>query len=134
VTGFGSLLAWYSISTVGPAGSDAVLTLFSWKARVAALRAGTSVDLAVATVGAAVAGCQLTTTVLSLSVNVTEVFVVDRAQPSGTEILKPPAEEVYGTYAVLSGMSPGGLLSTATGDSVDTGDWAGVGEVVRPDG
>jgi hypothetical protein len=73
-------------------------------------------------------------TVLSLSVNVTEVFVVDRAQPSGTEILKPPTEEVYGTYAVLSGMSPGGLLSAATGDSVGTGDCPGVGEVVWPDG
>jgi hypothetical protein len=61
------------------------------------MRAGISVDFAIATVGAAVAGCQLTMTVLSLSVNVTEVFVADRAQPSGTEILKPPAEDVYGT-------------------------------------
>src|SRR5712691_6936192 len=31
-------------------------------------------------------------------------------------------------------MSPGGLLSTATGDSVETGDCPGVGEVVWPDG
>jgi hypothetical protein len=98
------------------------------------MSAGTSVDFAVATVGAAAARCRLTTTVLSLSVNVTDVLVVDRAQPSGTEILKPPVDEVYGTYTVLSGMSPGGLLSTATGDSVGTGDCPGAGEVVGLNG
>jgi hypothetical protein len=58
----------------------------------------------------------------SFSVNETDPFVVVRAHPSGTDTEKPPLFEPYGTNAVLSGMSPGGLLSAGTGDSRGTGD------------
>jgi hypothetical protein len=91
------------------------------------------VEVALCTVGAEDAGAQLTTMVLSLSVKVTESFEVVRDQPSGVEILKAPAFERYGTNAMLSGMSPGGLLSAGTGDSGGTGetcDRAGFGDRV----
>jgi hypothetical protein len=66
-------------------------------------------------------------------VKVTEFAVVVRAQPSGVEIVKPPVFDVNGTNAALSGMSPGGLLSTGIGDSVGSGDSEGpaLGEIVR---
>src|SRR5437867_5888547 len=76
---------------------------------------------ALVTVGGAEAGSHEATIVLSLSVRVAEVFVVVRAQPSGTEILNPPFVR-YGTNCVLSGMSPGGLLSVGTGDSTGIGE------------
>jgi len=50
-------------------------------------------------------------------VNVTELGVVVRVHPSGVEIVNPPGFEVYGTKAMVSGMSPGGLSSVGTGDS-----------------
>jgi hypothetical protein len=46
------------------------------------------------TEGGEVTSCQLTTTVFSLSVNVTEFGVVVRDHPSGIEIVKPPRLEV----------------------------------------
>ncbi len=49
--------------------------------------------MALAVVGAEAAGAQLTAIVFSLSVKETEVLVVVRAQPSGTEIVKPPPFE-----------------------------------------
>jgi hypothetical protein len=94
----------------------------SLNARSVRASAGTSLLFTLATVGADDACVQLTTTVLSLSVKVTEVAVVVRAHPSGVEIVKPPAFAVKGTKAALSGISPGGLLSTGTGDSVGTAD------------
>jgi hypothetical protein len=57
-----------------------------------------------------------------LSVKVTESLVVVRDQPSGNEIVNPPAFERYGTNWLLSGMSPGGLLSAGTGDSAGRGE------------
>jgi hypothetical protein len=67
-----------------------------------------------------------------LSVKVTERPLVVRAHPSGVEIVKPPVFDVNGTKAALSGMSPGGLLSTGIGDSVGSGDSEdpALGEVV----
>jgi hypothetical protein len=94
----------------------------SLNARSVLASAGTSVFFTLATVGTDDACTQLTTTVFSLSVKVTELPLVVRAQPSGVEITKPPALEVNGTNAALSGMSPGGLLSTGIGDSVGIGD------------
>jgi hypothetical protein len=45
-------------------------------------------------VGGDATSCQLTKTVFSLSVNVTEFGVVVRVHPSGVEIVKPPRFEV----------------------------------------
>src|SRR5205823_8128530 len=65
---------------------------------------------------------------------------VRRDHPSGARISTWPAAERYATNCVLSGMSPGGLLSAGTGDSVDTGGCelpvvaaAEEGAVVGPD-
>src|SRR5206468_7182570 len=68
-------------------------------------------------------------TVFSLSVKDTDELFEVRAQPSGTRTTKPPRFDRYGTNCVLSGMSPGGLLSAGTGDSTGTG--LGVAEARR---
>ncbi len=62
---------------------------------------------------------------LSLSVNTVEVGVVDRAHPSGTLTLTVLPGGVNATYAWLSGMSPGGLLSVAAGFGADDAPFAG---------
>jgi len=61
-------------------------------ARVLFASAGTSVFFALATVTAE-PGCASTCTVLSLSVNVTDVPEMVRAQPSGTVTVQPPLVE-----------------------------------------
>jgi hypothetical protein len=82
------------VSTAGPAGIVAVVTDPSVKARSVVSSSGTSCFLTLDTVGGDAASCQLTTTVFSLSVNVTEFGVVVRDHPSGIEIVKPPRLEV----------------------------------------
>src|SRR5213594_2482422 len=77
---------------------------------------GTSSALALLSVGAAETGAHVTWTVFSLSVKLTEPAAVRRDHPSGTRTVKCPPLERYATNCVLSGMSPGGLLSTGTGD------------------
>src|SRR6058998_1421887 len=102
----------------------------SVNARSVRRSSGTSFDFALLGLGAEVAANHETETVLSLSVNDTAELVVVRAHPSGTRTSKPPFAERYGTNCVLSGMSPGGLLSAGTGDS---GVIAGsVGDERRP--
>jgi hypothetical protein len=64
------------------------------KARSEFRRSTTSCPFTLETEGGEVASCQLTTTVFSLSVNVTEFGVVVRDHPSGIEIVKPPRLEV----------------------------------------
>src|SRR5205814_2343396 len=96
--------------TVDPAGSEPAFTEPRRNARVVRRSIGISVLVVLCTVGALDVADQLTTTVFSLSVNVTELFVDVRDHPSGIEILKPPTCERYGTNCVVSGMSPGGLL------------------------
>jgi hypothetical protein len=102
--------------------------LFSRNASCEDLSAGTSTVFAEAVVGAADAACQVTVIELSLSVNETDPLATLRAQPSGMETVNPPGDEWYGTNAVLSGMSPGGLLSGATGDCAGTAEVTGGGE------
>src|SRR5438093_12599914 len=97
-------------------------TLLSAKARSELSSIGTCVDFTLDTVGAAEAENQVTATVFSLSVNDTLSEVALRDHPSGTFTTKCPWAERYGTNCVLSGMSPGGLLSAATGLSVGSGD------------
>src|SRR5213592_4698462 len=89
---------------------------------------GTSLALALVSVGAAEARAHVTWTVFSLSVKRTEPAAVRRDHPSGTRTVKCPPLERYATNCVLSGMSPGGLLSTGTGDC--TGTAPCVGDVV----
>ncbi|HEY0474713.1 MAG TPA: hypothetical protein VGD34_23745 [Kribbella sp.] len=81
-------------------------------------------------VGAALAADVATWMWFSLSPNVVAVPAVLRAQPSGTFTEKPPPAGWKATYAWLSGMSPGGFDSVATGfeGAVDAepgalGDW-----------
>src|SRR6185503_19860001 len=120
------------MSTAGPAGSVVVETLTSLNARVDEASCGTSFFFTLASVTAA-PGCASTWTVLSWSVNVTEVLLVVRAHPSGTDTVQP-ALSWYGTNWVLSGLSPGGLDSAGKGCSDGTA--ASVGDAVwlRADG
>ncbi|GGZ41121.1 hypothetical protein GCM10010344_02130 [Streptomyces bluensis] len=62
---------------------------------------------------------------------VVEPFVV-RAQPSGTFTVKPakPLDGRNATYAWLSGMSPGGLLSVGAAFGADPVDDLGVEDAV----
>src|SRR5438105_10521155 len=96
---------------------------FSVKAGTVRRSFGTSFDLALLVVGAAEALNQVAAIVLSLSVKDTLELVVLRDHPSGTFTMKCPIDEGYRTKWVVSGMSPGGLLSTGTGDCC--GDCAG---------
>jgi hypothetical protein len=66
-------------------------------------------------VGAAVAADVPTWMWFSLSPNEVMAPAVLRAQPSGTFTEKPPPDGWKATYAWLSGMSPGGFDSVATG-------------------
>src|ERR1700687_5486042 len=54
---------------------------------------------------------------LSTKVTLAPRTVLD--QPSGTSKLYPPGAELYVTKACVSGMSPGGFDSAASGRSVD---------------
>jgi hypothetical protein len=72
----------------------AVVTDPRVNARSEVRRSATSRVFTVVTEGGEVTSCQLTTTVFSLSVNVTEFGVVVRDHPSGIEIVKPPRLEV----------------------------------------
>ncbi len=54
---------------------------------------------------------------LYLSENITAGPEDERAHPSGTRTLNPVA--AYATNAWLSGMSPGGLVSTTVGPDAD---------------
>src|SRR6266567_2110371 len=91
------------------------MTLPSVKARSVRRSVGTWSFLTLETVGAEDAGDQITATVFSLSVNETLPLFVTRDHPSGTFTTNLPSAERYGTNCVLSGMSPGGLLSAGTG-------------------
>jgi hypothetical protein len=71
------------------------------------------------TVGPVRMGRHVTAMAFRLLVKVDELAVSRRDQPSGTLSVKCPAAEVNGTYTVVSGMSPGGLLSAGTGASED---------------
>src|SRR6266516_4692377 len=104
----------------------------STNARSVPRSSGTSLFFALLAVGADAASDQDAATVFSLSVNETlELFVV-RDHPSGTFTSMRPPVDRYGTYWVLSGMSPGGLLSAGTGDSVGIGLWVRAGVRVPP--
>src|SRR5260221_2355500 len=81
--------------------------------------AGTVVLRAVITVGAAFIGCHPMEMEFRLLVNVTECAVCLRDHPSGTWSVTWPVAEANGTYTVVSGMSPGGLLSAGTGACED---------------
>src|SRR2546430_12891118 len=83
--------------------------------------AGTWLLLTLEGAGAEEAVDHVTVTVFSLSLKDTALDRVVRDQPSGILTTKWPAEDRKGTNWVLSGMSPGGLLSTATGFSVRDG-------------
>src|SRR5438874_8234710 len=115
------------LSTIGPVVYGMVhegahdRICFNWNAGTVRRNSGTSFDLALAAVGADDAPNHWTVIVLSLSVNETLDFVVVRDQPSGTFTVNPPFVERYGRNRVESGMSPGGLLSTGTGDSWGAG-------------
>src|SRR5258705_2826686 len=76
---------------------------------------GTSLARAESTVGAAAAGMVSTRTELSLSVKTKALPSIDRAQPSGTLISYCPGCGRNATKAVLSGMSPTGLVSAGCG-------------------
>src|SRR2546426_2350264 len=106
--------------TAARAGGVTFVTLVSLNARVLLANAGTSVFFALASV-TAVPGCESTCTVLSLSVNVTDVPALVRLQPSGTLTVQPPLAEWNGTNTAVSGMSPGGFDSTGTVDSEEPG-------------
>src|SRR2546423_13842499 len=97
--------------------------MMSWSrnARSLRCRAGTSFDRAELAVGADDALNQDSETELSLSENVTLDPASRRAHPSGTLKRRCPLAAWNGTNTVLSGMSPGGLLSAETGCSVDAG-------------
>ena|SRR5437763_6226943 len=104
------------MTTAFPAGRFAVFTDWSRNASWLELSCGTSVAFAEWMLGAFFAACQLSVIVLSLSVKATDDPCVLRDHPDGTVTVNPPALEVYGTNCVLSGMSPGGFVSGATGD------------------
>jgi hypothetical protein len=98
-----------------------LLTFFNRNARVDLRSCRTSFAVADATLGAAEDDVEESAIVFSLSVKLTvEPFCV-RLHPSGTVIRIPAARSRNGTNTVLSGMSPGGLLSTGTGDSTGRG-------------
>ena len=86
-------------------------------ARSVDCRAGTWCERTLSTVGDDDAGVQVTATVFSLSVKATMADCVTRDQPSGTFTANEPFDDWNRTYCVVSGMSPGGLLSTGTGFS-----------------
>jgi len=69
----------------------------------------------VLTVGAAFIVGQAIEMEFRLLVNVDDVAMSLRDHPSGTLSLRWPLAEAKGTYTVVSGMSPGGLLSAGTG-------------------
>src|SRR2546430_14306792 len=100
-------------------------TLWSWKAGWLDRRAETSMLFAVATVGAEDIAVQPTVMELRALTKLTREGCVLRAHPSGTFTLKRPPEERNVTYTVLSGMSPGGLLSAGTGFCEGTGLFIG---------
>src|SRR5205085_1090950 len=109
------------MTTALPAGSVAVFTDWRRNASWLELSCGTSFAFADCTLGAFFAGCQLSVIVFSLSEKETDDPCVFRDHPSGTVTVNPPDFDVYGTNWVLSGMSPGGFVSGATGD------WWGIG-------
>jgi hypothetical protein len=99
-----------------PPWRETLLTLCSWKAAVLALSWGTTVDLVPATVDAADACAHATVIEFRLLANSTLELRDRRDQPSGTLMVNWPVVDRYGTKTVVSGMSPGGLLSAGTGD------------------
>jgi hypothetical protein len=109
------------VSIAGPPGSDTALTLCRRKASVLARSAGTTVAFVVATVGAEDAAAHAAEIEFKLLVNCTFDAALLRDQPSGTFTTNLPAGDRYATNTVLSGMSPGGLLSAGTGDWDPTG-------------
>src|SRR3954447_6598248 len=110
--------------TALPAGNVTVFTDWRRKASSEELSCGMSDAFAERRLGGLAALTQLSVMVLSLSENDTEELWVRLDHPSGTVTVKPPSLDVYGTNWVLSGMSPGGFTSGATGD------WWGIGVAV----
>ena len=136
MTGFGELFAVYVMTTARPDGRFTEIGAVLYgivqlgaherirpilNARCVRRSSGMSEDFAADVVGIDPALNQVTDTVFSLSVNSTFDVLERRDQPSGTRTTYPPFADRYGTKTVLSGMSPGGLLSGATGDSTGTG-------------
>src|SRR5690348_17271917 len=103
------------ISTAGPPWRVTARTDPRRNARVDWLSAGTVALRAVLTVGAAFIGCHEMEMEFRALANMNEFGVCLRDHPSGTLTFTWPAVAVNGTYTVVSGMSPGGLLSAATG-------------------
>src|SRR5438105_12236059 len=96
-------------------------TLSRRKAGIRARNAGTTLAFVLATVGAEDAAAHAAEMEFRLLANFTLDADVFRDQPSGTFSTKLPPDDRYATYTVLSGMSPGGLLSAGTGDWDPTG-------------
>ena len=87
VTVFGELVSSYVIKTAGPEVRETIDTLPALYCDAAWAIFGTSVVVALATVGAPAAGAVSTRMVLSLSVKLTPPAVLACAHPSGTLIV-----------------------------------------------
>jgi len=114
-----------------PALRCTVDTLPATNPDVVDLIVGRSTARTVAGVGASAADAVLTLMVLYLSENTTDDPADDRAHPSGTATVN--REPLYGTNAWLSGMSPGGLVSTTPAADA-LGAFGDEGCVCRADG